>query len=166
MVAPDGKGVIYFQANRVLLKDPDSVASPTLLAETQGPVIGLGDISPDGKYVAVRDSRGLMVTRLSPEKHESIPLGDGSNPRFSPDGRYIAYVGGGKPEIYVERFPERTVERSSRRCRNRPMWRRDGKQLYLVSQGRMVGVDIRDEGRVLSWGYRVIFFRSRGRDAG
>lgn len=149
--SPDGKGIIYFQANKVLLKDPDSVASPTLLVELQEPFVGLGDISPDGKYVAVRDSRGLMITRLSPDKSESITFGDGTNPRFSPDGRYIAYVGGAKPGIYVEKFPERTVRTLVANAGTGLVWRRDGKQLYFVSQGRMIAVDLREEGQ------RIVF---------
>ena len=54
---------------------------------------------------------------------------------FSPDGRWVAYASdeSGRPEIYVQGFPERrgkwlvSVEGGVR-----PAWRADGKELYWV----------------------------------
>ena len=60
--------------------------------------------------------------------------------RFSPDGRWIAYVSNesGTFEVYVRSFPgdERKVQ-ISKRGGTQPQWRRDGRELYYATlEGR------------------------------
>ena len=151
--SPDGKGVVYFHAGKIMRKDPDSVAPPTALAELQGSVVSLGDISPDGKYVAVRDSRGLVAVPLGHGNNRPIVFGEGNNPRFSPDGRYIAYNGSFRSGIYVEKFPERTPRTVAANSGTSVVWGRDGKKLYYRSvQGRLVSVDVHESANGISFG--------------
>jgi Tol biopolymer transport system component len=166
--SPDGKGIIYFdfRPRGVMRRDPDSPAPPTALAELRDRALSGGDISPDGKYVAVRDSRGLVAIPVDQNRPPPIIFGDGANPRFSPDGRYIAYVGVTKPGIYLEKFPERTFRTVVANAGSEIVWARDGKRLYYRSpQGRMVSVDIHESGNGISFGSAHEVFDSAAKDA-
>ncbi len=164
--SPDGKSVIYFQQGKIFRKDSDSVAPPTPLAELQGPVLSGGDISPGGNYVAVRDARGLIALPVGQTTLPPITFGDGTNPRFSPDGRYIAYAGATKPGIYVEKFPERTFRTVVANAGSEVIWPRDGKRLYYRSpQGRTVWVDIHESANGISFGSPHEAFDSPEKDA-
>ena len=66
-------------------------------------------------------------------------------PRFSPDGRYVAYVSeeSGQREVYVQPFPEggRKVTVSSNGG-TRVRWSRDGKELFYVEGETLVAVSV------------------------
>ena len=66
-------------------------------------------------------------------------------PRFSPDGRYVAYVSGesGQNEVYVQPFPEggRKVTVSSNGG-TKVRWSRDGKELFYVEGQTLVAVSV------------------------
>jgi Tol biopolymer transport system component len=65
----------------------------------------------------------------------------------SPDGRWIAYRStvSGRPEIYVERYPELgSRQQISTGGGDRPLWSRDGRELFFISRdGRMLTVPVR-----------------------
>ncbi len=65
--------------------------------------------------------------------------------RFSPDGRYVAYVSNesGQMEVYVQPFPEggRKVTVSSNGGRQ-VRWSRDGKELFYVEGQTLVAVSV------------------------
>ena len=125
-----------------------------------------GDISPGGKYVAVRDARGLIALPIDQTTRAPITFGDGTNPRFSPDGRYIAYAGATKPGIYVERFPERTFRTVVANAGSEVVWQHDGKRLYYRSpQGRTIWVDIHESANGMSFGSPHEAFDSPEKDA-
>jgi serine/threonine protein kinase len=61
-----------------------------------------------------------------------------SGGQVSPDGRWVAYTSddSGRTEAYVSRFPEMSGRVAvSTRGGLRPMWRRDGRELYFVAPG-------------------------------
>jgi dipeptidyl aminopeptidase/acylaminoacyl peptidase len=61
---------------------------------------------------------------------------DESNARFSPDGRWMAYQSNesGKFQVYVQTFPLSGAKyQISTSGGNSPRWRRDGKELFYVS---------------------------------
>ncbi|MGE5359657.1 MAG: protein kinase domain-containing protein [Bacteroidales bacterium] len=69
-------------------------------------------------------------------------------PAISPDGRWLAYVSdeSERREVYVVRFPDlggrQQVSREGGRA---PVWRRDGRELFYVTEGavrRMMAVDM------------------------
>ncbi len=66
-------------------------------------------------------------------------------PRFSPDGRYVAYVSSesGQMEVYVQPFPEggRKVTVSSNGG-TKVRWSRDGKELFYVEGQTLVAVSV------------------------
>jgi eukaryotic-like serine/threonine-protein kinase len=66
--------------------------------------------------------------------------------RFSPDGRWLAYINGEtqRPEVYVTSLPVRdTTLQISSAGGVLPSWRRDGRELfYATPDGMMMSVDI------------------------
>ena len=66
--------------------------------------------------------------------------------QVSPDGRWIAYASdeSGRGEIYVQTFPAAGGKfQISTEGGDEPLWRRDGKELYFLSQDRRVmAVDV------------------------
>jgi eukaryotic-like serine/threonine-protein kinase len=72
-----------------------------------------------------------------------------SEARFSPDGRFVAYTSNasGSPEVYVQPFPDSAGGKwmVSRGGGTRPVWRRNGKELfYVVGTGpfRLMAVEV------------------------
>jgi len=56
--------------------------------------------------------------------------------RFSPDGRFVAYVSdeSGRPEVYVQTFPDHHGKwQVSTLGGSDPAWRGDGKELFYLS---------------------------------
>jgi serine/threonine-protein kinase len=109
------------------------------------------DWSPDGKYLlvtqdAVSTARDVWLVPVA--GGEARPLLAGPfeewNPRFSPDGRWLAYASDetGQLEIYVRRFPEldRKVQ-VSEGGGDGPAWTSGGRELvYRGADGHVVSV--------------------------
>jgi hypothetical protein len=75
-----------------------------------------------------------------------------SQPRFSPDGRWVAYQSdeSGQSEIYVRSFAMNAAGTAvepggkwqvSTGSGSGPRWRRDGRELYYVSGQKIMAVD-------------------------
>ncbi len=70
-------------------------------------------------------------------------------PKFSPNGRYVAYVAdeSGRPEVYVQPFPaggrKVTVSNSGG---SQVRWSRDGKELFYVQGEKLMVVAVSTEG--------------------
>lgn len=102
------------------------------------------DVSRDGRFLVYLNQLGTTVWSiwLLPLRGERKPLPwlrtrfNLASPRFSPDGRWIAYESdeSGVPEIYMA-LTEGGGEkrRISPAGGRRPRWRRDGKELYYIS---------------------------------
>jgi Tol biopolymer transport system component len=66
--------------------------------------------------------------------------------RFSPDGRWVAYVSNetGMAEVYVQEFQGSGGKVPvSTGGGNRPCWRGDGKELFYISRGKLMAVDVK-----------------------
>jgi len=65
---------------------------------------------------------------------------DESAPRFSPDGRWIAYVSNesGQAEVYVRGLNARLSNRISSQGGSEPVWALDGGTLYYRSYGKLL----------------------------
>ncbi len=85
-------------------------------------------------------------------------------PRFSPDGRYVAYVSdeSGQDEVYVQPFPEgdRKVTVSSNGG-TKVRWSRDGKELFYVERQTLVAVSV-SSGASFSVGSATRLFEHQG----
>ena len=116
------------------------------------------DIAPDNKhlvYSAVFNG-GFNLEALSLDGSNTATelVASAGFPRFSPDGKLVAYTssGAGQIEVYVRRFPEAGRVLVASNARQRPIWDPDGKRLYYREGGRlMVATIARDPDlRVLS----------------
>jgi serine/threonine-protein kinase len=113
------------------------------------------DVSPDGKsllivsYNRAVGHRVLVVPLDHPsETHafSTAPFNDAS-PRFSPDGKFVAYESdaSGRPEIYVRPFAGGALPaRISSDGGTKPRWRADGTELFFLAPGgRLMSVPMR-----------------------
>lgn len=84
--------------------------------------------------------------------------------RFSPDGRWIAYVSEetGTPEVYVRPFPPTSEKvRVSTAGGYQPDWRRDGGELFYATPDRaLTSVAVRAADGRLEFGQPVAIFRA------
>jgi Tol biopolymer transport system component len=67
------------------------------------------------------------------------------NPRFSPDGNWLAYVSdeAGRSEVYVQPFPGTGGKRQvSTEGGSEPAWNPNGKELFYRSGDAMMAVDV------------------------
>lgn len=153
--SPDGKRVIY-RSNRngidaLWWQPADLSGSATLLHADSMHGVWEGIISPDGRHLVMR----FDGTRLYKEDlvYRSLS-GDTSvkpfivspfleaGPRFSPDGRWIAYmsVQSGAPHVYVTPFPGPGARHlvSTGSGGITPLWMPDGKRIVYVTGTQLI----------------------------
>jgi Tol biopolymer transport system component len=111
-------------------------------------------MGPDGTlaFAESHPVTGEDVWLLSPSGQASpfraLPYYD-SNPRLSPDGRWIAYDSdeSGRREIYVESFPDRSKRVAvSTSGGIVPVWSHDSRQLFYCSPDAIMAVVVGTDG--------------------
>lgn len=167
--SPDGR-MLAFTSNRagnydLYLKvlDPDTPERP--IVATPQPEFSR-NWSPDGKFLAyVRtgtNQRDLMLVPMDGRDHQPEMFWKSQSgwmdaPRFSPNGRYVAYAlnTGGLWEVYVASVedPARNWKVSRELAMawagggGQPRWRADGKELfYIMGNDTMLSVEVETEG--------------------
>ncbi|HKD18319.1 MAG TPA: hypothetical protein VKG23_10640, partial [Thermoanaerobaculia bacterium] len=158
VLLPDGKTLIYAASKG---RSPQLVRQDLATGRVEqmlpfGPFQTAENVSPDGKWLLFRQ-RGeqgifdLWLLSLSgngaPTPFVQSPFNKGSA-RFSPDGRYVAYLSaeGGSSAIYVTPFPGpgermRILPRQAEALR----WGRTGELLFVSQDARLVSVPIRTD---------------------
>jgi eukaryotic-like serine/threonine-protein kinase len=107
--------------------------------------------SPDGRFLLFRRDEQLVFTLPASGDQKPAVLLDTPYRRgrfqFSPDGRWLAYASNesGVQEIYVGRFPAMTgIHQVSTGGGWTPVWRKDGKELfYMTERGEVMSVDVK-----------------------
>jgi serine/threonine-protein kinase len=108
--------------------------------------------SSDGQLLAFHEANpdtgnDMWVLRLSDRKTQPIlrtPFDEGA-PRFSPDGRWLAYVSNesGRNEIYVQPYPGPGGKwLISTEGGMEPVWNPNGRELFYRSEKKLMAVDI------------------------
>jgi Tol biopolymer transport system component len=110
-----------------------------------------GSWSPDGQTLAFMEQQAstgrdiMLLSRGGDRVAFMNTPADESAPRFSPDGRWIAYVSNatGLPQVYVRPTSAAAAPRQvSVKGGTEPVWRRDGGALYYRSEGRLLAAPI------------------------
>ncbi len=146
--SPDGKHLGYADssAGGIVWIRSDGAGEPQLFAGNRVP----GSFSPDGRHFAVvqrNASRsrieivpidGVETDRPKVGNPEEFALGAGGqwDPKFSADGRWIAYTSGesGRSEVYVRAYPGPAGKwQISTGGGNHPVWSPKHRELYYSS---------------------------------
>jgi Tol biopolymer transport system component len=110
-----------------------------------------GSWSPDGELLAFVEhhpstGRDIWLWRRASGERSVFANSeaDESAPRFSPDGRWLAYVSNdtGQAEVYVRSTTSPAARRVSTSGGSEPVWRRDGAALYFRSYGQLMAAPI------------------------
>ena len=106
------------------------------------------DWSPDGRVLFYQDWARAQIRALSETGEvSSLVTSEGNlrTPRVSPDGGFIAYAAdiSGREEVYVVPFPEADRRYTiSTDGGYSPVWSRDGRELFYVSDDRLMTVAV------------------------
>ena len=168
--APDGKR-IAFQSNK---EGPPNIFWQ--LADGSGGLERLtsseyapspNSWSSDGQllaFIQVNPSTGfdIWVLRLSDRKAQPFLRTPFivSAPRFSPDGRWLAYISNesGRYEIYVQPYPGPGGKwQISTEGGTEPVWNRNGQELFYRSGRKMMAVEIATQPGFAAGRPRVLF---------
>jgi len=108
--------------------------------------------SPDGQLLAygeVNPTSGQNIWILRMNDRKALPFhrtGTNENePRFSPDGRWLAYISdeSGRVEIYVQPYPGPGGKwQISTEGGAEPVWNPNGRELFYRNGDKMMAVDI------------------------
>jgi Tol biopolymer transport system component len=131
--------------------------------------------SPDGHvlaYIEVSPTTGFDIWVLEMGDH-SASSGQGrkarpflrtrfneTTPRFSPDGRWLAYISdeSGRFEIYVQPYPGPGGKwQISTEGGTEPVWNPNGKELFYRSGNKMMAVDIGTQASFVAGKPRMLF---------
>ncbi len=155
--SPDGSR-IAFQSNRegqfdLYMKNTSGAGQEELLlksASSKWP----SSWSADGRLLLYYEAdpktkADLWVLPMQGERKPVVFLRTEFNERdgaFSPDGKWIAYSSdeSGRYEVYVQPYPTTGAKwQVSKDGGNRPKWRRDGKELFwLTDSGTLLAADV------------------------
>ena len=150
--SPDGKQIVFAsgrEAGLDLYQRPSDSSGPEqlLVKLSAQPIMFPSDWSADGRFIAYyrtdpKTQLDIWTLAMDGDRKPVAYLrGDfnESQPQFSPDGRWIAYVSdeSGTRQVYVQSFPTLGGQRQiSADGGSQPRWRRDGKELFFLAPDR------------------------------
>jgi len=162
--SPDGNRIVFMSDRKarlkydLYLKDVSGARDEEVLFESneyKRPT----SWSADGRFLAYTRSDGptgkadIWILPLSGER-KPFPFiqtsqFDESRARFSPDGRFVAYDSdeSGSRQVYVTSFPgPGGKQQVSTNSGEDPVWRRDGKELFFLSEGKLMAAEVKANG--------------------
>ncbi len=105
-----------------------------------------GDWAPDGERFLVTSGEDIWWTAVGGTPQPFIVTESSErNPRFSPNGRWVAYVSDqtGERRVFLQRFPEGGPPVPvSPGPGVEPVWSSDGRELYYRSDAAVVAVPV------------------------
>jgi serine/threonine-protein kinase len=153
---PDGKHVVYGAQSRLWWTRSDGAGQPQKILETAG-AAAAGSFSPDGKRVVYhiagsKTNRDIWALPLdltdpdrpragSPEELVKTPGAD-VDPRFSPDGRWLAYAStdSGNYHVYVRSMTTGSAWQVSTAPSRFPVWSPKTAELYFQTLDSLIMV--------------------------
>jgi len=169
---PDERKIVFRRKGDVYWKAADGTGPVELLCSVPDKIITPYSWSPDGKT--------LMLTQTDLTGNRNADIGilyveDGrqwralfqekyneSEPRISPDGRFIAYVSdeSGRNEIFVRPFPDvmKGKWQASGGGGSDPVWSPDGRELFYRNGLEAIAVPVETE-RTLRLGRPEMLFQ-------
>jgi Tol biopolymer transport system component len=151
--SPDGRYVAFTRTPKGvanIFKRSVASGEETLLLESSQATYS-EDWSRDGKFLAYhRNSRAIEILPLTGDSKPLVFVEDRfskDEPHFSPDGRWLAYESdeSGQIDVYVQPFPGPGPKiRVSPSGGGGPRWRKDGRELfYLTQDGFLMAVPLK-----------------------
>jgi serine/threonine protein kinase/Tol biopolymer transport system component len=175
---PDGRSLAINSVRKngargIFLSKPDG--SEQLLVPRAAGVSFLRNFSwsPDGSRLAYTVQRAgftsiWILTLGEKPPTQAFIKGQARSPRFSPDGKWLAYESGesGRNEVYIQQYPQGERIEVSTGGGDGPVWRRDGKELFFLGytggpQKKMMAVSVTPNGASLRLGKPVTLFDLR-----
>jgi serine/threonine protein kinase len=167
--SPDGSRIVYgsFRNGKSGLywKPSNNSGAEERLVESDTTILPVS-WSPNGNSILYevagpKTGQDLWILPLSGDKKPSpllyTPFSE-SHGQISPDGKWLAYESNetGRVEVYVQPFPDGAGKwQVSTNGGNFPRWRRDGRELFYMTQvsgGKMMAVDVRASGSTFEAG--------------
>ncbi|HEV2202294.1 MAG TPA: protein kinase [Bryobacteraceae bacterium] len=159
--SPDGNRIVFASPPNVYVKAASNAGKEEVLFKFERATDPL-DWSRDGRWLLYQETDPITKHDLwALPMEEGKPAGkppagkpivflqtasDEREGKFSPDGRFVAYVSdeSGKSEVYVASFPAPSFRVPiSNGGGYQPRWRRDGKELlYLTGDSKLMSVDV------------------------
>ena len=139
--SPDSKRITYRTID-ALTEVPVDGSGPAQVLLKGDSYLGHMDWSLDGHFVFTVFSGGFPALKVySTADRQAVPFAIGAEARFSPDGKWIAYVGPlsapGSDAIFIAPFREPGGQiRVSSGSGAQPTWAHDGRRLFYVAPDR------------------------------
>ena len=173
--SPDGSRIAYSGSAGLLIKASNGLGDPQM-------VLPIGASfpytwSPDGRYIlyvrrGVKTGFDLFALSMDGQPTESPLLNsqfDENHPALSPDGKWLAYEANdtGDYEVYVQAFgPDGELGTDRKRVSTSgggmPVWRRDGSELYFISNdGQLMSAAIKKRTNDFQFDTPKVLFKTR-----
>jgi Tol biopolymer transport system component len=124
----------------LLQKDKFGIWEAEVSRDSQWLVLRLDEEGANGNLRKRRLTGDTALTPLLVDPYLTLSIS------LSPDTRWLAYTSnqsGEQYEVYVASFPDMTSKRLvSNGGGTEPRWSRDGRELFFVSGGRLIGVQV------------------------
>jgi serine/threonine protein kinase/Tol biopolymer transport system component len=184
--SPDGSSIIFSSDRKARLvydiyqKDASGARNEELLLASDDYILAntptRGTMRPsscsaDGRFLAYTRLEGpnrkgdIWVLPLTGERKPfpliQTPQFDEAHAQFSPDGRFVAYDSdeSGSRQVYVTAFPgPGGKQQVSTSGGEDPIWRRDGRELFFLSEGKMMAAEVKTNGSGLDIGNAQLLF--------
>jgi Tol biopolymer transport system component len=174
--SPNGDRITFISTRNgatSIYQKPSNGVSPEEPLVTSAELKYAPQWSPDGQSIIYsqlnpKTNVDLYLLSLSGEKKSTSLLQTNfieGQPRFSPNGRWIAYISNetGQFEVYVERFPATGAKLAiSIGGGSQPQWRADGRELYYYAPDRkLMAVEVNGDGPTFKVGEARPLFEIR-----